>query len=221
MASKTKKEKYKKTNPDDPWITRTWNTEKGRASLKLAFYGLFVVFVFMLIILGKDSNPTVYKSTYSAKDYEKDFDMQITELKNNNYSFNYNIDLNGNKILFYGKKNINVESGYKEDSNGIIKYLKDNDKTYKINIDGKEEITNLYEGINNNYLSVNYILNLIANIKPNKENKVYNYLLENNVNISIETSGNEINKITIKDNLDTYELTFADVGKITKDNLEM
>ena len=46
-----KKEKYKQTTEEDSWFIKTWNTQRGRASLKLGIYAIFIVFILILIIL--------------------------------------------------------------------------------------------------------------------------------------------------------------------------
>ncbi len=216
-----KKNKYKQTNEDDTWLTKTWNTPRGRASIKLAFYGLFVLVIFITIIFSADKRPTVYKSTYNVKTVSKDFNEKIKELKANNYAFNYNLNIASNHILIYGQKKLNLETGYKENNQGIIRYLKENDKIYKIGIDNeKEEMPDLFSDINSNYLNINYLLELINNQTPIEEDNKKIYNLENNIAIEIESDSQNITKITIKENENTYELDFSEIGKIEKIDLE-
>ena len=216
-----KKNKYKQTNEDDTWLTKTWNTPRGRASIKLAFYGLFVLVIFIAIIFSADKRPTVYKATYNVKTVTKDFNEKLKELKANNYAFNYNLNIASNHILIYGQKKLNLETGYKENSQGIIRYLKENDKIYKIGIDNeKEEMPDLFSDINSNYLNINYLLELIDNQTPIEEDNKKIYNLENNIEIEIESDSQNITKITLKENENTYELNFSEIGKIEKIDLE-
>ena len=210
--------KFKKTSPDDPWIVRTWQTPRGRASLKLAVYGLFIISVLILIVVKTDRNPKVYKSTYTA--IKKDDTAKIADLKENNFAFRYTITINDLKTLYYGNKMQNLESGFKEDQNGIVKYLKENDKVYKIGLTDKEEITNLYEGINLEYLNLNYIFDLINDKQNEVEGNKQTYHLDNNIVIEIITDNLNIKKITIQENSNLYELEYDKIGKISKNDIE-
>ena len=216
---KKRQPKYKPINEDDPWITKVWNTQRGRAGIKLAFYGIFVVFVFLLIIFKHHEPPKKFVSTYKSN--EKSYSTKIDELRKNNFSYKYIITNQDEKISYQGRKMLNLESGYKEDSTGIIKYLKENDMTYKLGInDEKEEYSDLYLNVNPNYLSVNYIFDLINNHSYEIQDKTYIYPLEEGKMINILTDSSHILKITINDNEIIYDLEFKDIGKIEDINLE-
>ncbi len=206
--------KYKKTNPDDPWVVKTWNTPRGRAALKLSMYGIFVFLILLLIAFKSDKSPKVYKTTYTS--YKKDYSAKIAELKENNYSFKYTVTIDNKTTLFYGNKLLNLESGYKEDEVGIIKYLKENDKIYKVGLSDKEEITNLYENINVNYLNANYVLGLIK--QETQDNPVYNLPTGEEIRISDDNA--HITSITIKNENSLYKLEYSNIGKITKADIE-
>ncbi len=213
-----KEPKYKQTNPDDPWIIKTWQTPRGRAALKLGIYGVFILLVLLLIFFRSDLSPKVYKTVYTP--YKKDNSTKIEDLKKNNFAYKYTITINETKILYYGNKLLNIESGYKEDINGIIKYIKENDKVYKVGLTEKEEMTNLYENLNPNYFSVNYIMELIEpQFLENKDNE-QNYILDNGVEISIKSDNSDIKNIIIKDGAALYELEYSNIGKVTQNDIE-
>ena len=137
-----KKEKYKQTTEEDSWSIKTWNTQRGRASLKLGIYAIFIVFILILIIFKTPRQKQQQVINYSL-DSIKEKESKTQNIAENNYHFEYNLVIDGNKIKYYGDKNKNIEVGYKEDSTGIIKYYKENDLVYKVGLDSKDIIDNL------------------------------------------------------------------------------
>lgn len=215
---KNKQPKYNPSSPDDSWFIKTWNTPKGRAGIKLMFYGIFIIFIILIIFIKRDSTPSVYKASY--KSIKLTYEEKKAKLLDNNYEFKYNITLqSGEKIKYYGYKNLNIESGYKESDNTIIKYLKENDVIYKIGLENKEEFTDLYAKINADYLNVNYIYNLINDLSFQINDKEYIYTLDNNISIVVKTNDINISKITINDNSNYYELEFSNIGKVKTEDI--
>ena len=214
MALKKRQPKFRETTEEDSWIAKTWNTPRGRASLKLALYGLLVITVLLLIIVKGSPEQQVYHAVYSEKTYEVSLEDRLEKLKENNFEFNYTIIIDGNKTLFYGQKKKNLESGYKEDNNGILHYLMENDSFYKIGLNGREPISNVYEGFNLNYLNLNFLISSLEGKEYTKENKVYTYNLDNQVVVAITTEGANIANIHIQEATNTYDLDFSKIGKI-------
>lgn len=210
---KKKSEKYKQTTEEDTWFTKTWNTKKGRASLKLGFYFIFIVFIFLIIFIKAPRKEKEQVINYNP-DKIVDKSKNKIDLTSNNYHFEYEITINNQKVKYYGDKNQNIELGFKEDVNGIVKYYKENDLIYKIGLDSKELIDNLYENINLNYLSYLYINDLIKDIKPIIEENNYIYQVNDELKIAFTKENNIINLITINDKNDTYILRYSKIGEI-------
>ena len=219
MFFKKRQPKFKETSEDDSWIVKTWNTQKGRAGIKLAIYGLFILFILLLILFrGNIVGPKEYHSSYT--EYENTLNDKISNLKKNNFEFKYTIVLNGETTSFYGKRNKNLEMGYKEDHSGITKYLLENGTYYKVGLEKNEPTTDIYAGFNMNYLNVTFLTSILERLTPEQNDHIYTYNLENNSLLEMETSSSNIKKITIKENQDIYELEYKDIGEISSVELE-
>ena len=86
---KRREPKYKQTSENDPWIIKTWNTSQGRAGIKLALYGLFVLVVFALIIFKGEAKKTVFTSTYHSTSVP--YEEKLNSLTSSNYEYTYRI----------------------------------------------------------------------------------------------------------------------------------
>ena len=208
-----KNEKYKQTTEEDSWFIKTWNTQRGRASLKLGIYAIFIVFILILIIFKTPRQKQQQVINYSL-DSIKEKESKTQNIAENNYHFEYNLVIDGNKIKYYGDKNKNIEVGYKEDSTGIIKYYKENDLVYKVGLDSKDIIDNLYLNVNVNYLSYFYIDSLIKDLTPTVIDNSEVYQIDSNLKITYVKDNNIITNIIVNDSYNTYDLKYTKINKI-------
>ena len=134
------------------------------------------------------------------------------KLLNYNFEYKYTISINNEKIIYTGKYQNNENNGYKEENSGLTKYLINNEGTYQINLEEKTEITDLFDKINQNYITLEYIFNSIDNKEPiinEKTSELYYNLVEEQ--IIIKTDENNIKSIEIKNNNDDYLLEFSNI----------
>ena len=141
----------------------------------------------------------------------------LTEIKNNlvNYSYKYEITENNIKYIFEGTKTPDTDIGFKEGPNGTIKYYIDNTGTYQETTTDRIIINNLYEGLDINYLNIDYIINELNNIELilNKNHNCNNYFYEgllNNLRYQVELKKDtkELIFINIIKDTNIYTLTF-------------
>ena len=85
-----KKEKYKQTTEEDSWFIKTWNTQRGRASLKLGIYAIFIVFILILILFKTPRQKQQQVINYSL-DSIKEKESKTQNIAENNYHFEYNL----------------------------------------------------------------------------------------------------------------------------------
>ena len=216
---KKKEVKYKQTTESDPWIVKAWNTSRGRAGIKLALYGIFVVTVFLLIIFKGEPTPNVYKSRYSLPTVS--YQEKLNAITANNYEYIYTINKPDFSVEYRGKKHLNLDIGYRYVNDEILKYLIENGDTYKLGLENtKEIIDNLYESINKDYLNIHYIYGMINNIEPIVEKNTYTYKIDDIKSVVIEVKESSVSKIKITDDLDVYELEFKNVGHVSDITLD-
>lgn len=161
---------------------------------------IIVVIILLLIILfvipdkyfapkkGYNVNNTDTTTEFPFKEYNK----MIEEIKENNYTYNYEININTTIYTFDGKK-----VGNKEQSN----------------------FENKDNNINEDLLNINYIFDLIKDITykqfiyDNTRMYTYKLMLDNlDTEIIIYTDLNYITKILIANKYYQYNLTYKEVG---------
>lgn len=203
--------KLKEKSPDNA-LVKLWENKKTHALICLI---LWIIFLLLVALLISFSSENVQNNTNTTTKNTSNV-VTISDMKNNllnyNFEYKYTILVNGEKIIYTGNYQNNENSGYKEDSLGLTKYLINSEGTYQINFDEKIEIIDLFDKINQNYLSIEYIFNRINDIEPiidEVTNELY-YSLENE-EIIIKTDEDNIKSINIKSNNDDYLLEFYNI----------
>ena len=114
------------------------------------------------------------------------------------------------------QKRIASSLGDEETKDGIIKYIKDKDITYKVVLDEKEELQNLYDETDESFLNINIIFkNLkeyLYNITKNESTREINYN-KDGYKVVVKTDLKNITNMTIENENKTYELQFTNVDK--------
>lgn len=202
--------KLKEKNPDNIFV-KLWENKRTHALICLI---LWIVFLLLILFILSFSNKNIQNSNPS-NEIKNDI-ITISNMKNKllnyNFEYKYTIVINNEKIIYTGKYQNNENRGYKEENSGLTKYLINNEGTYQINLDEQIEITNLFDKINLNYITLEYIFNSIDNKEPiiNEEtNELYFNLVEEQ--IIIKTDENNIKSIEIKNNNDDYLLEFSNI----------
>lgn len=202
--------KLKEKNPDHIFV-KLWENKRTHALICLI---LWIIFLLLILFILSFSNKNTQKNIPS-NEIKNDI-ITISNMKNKllnyNFEYKYTIVINNEKIIYTGKYQNNENRGYKEENSGLTKYLINNEGTYQINLDEQIEITNLFDKINLNYITLEYIFNSIDNKEPiiNEEtNELYFNLVEEQ--IIIKTDENNIKSIEIKNNNDDYLLEFSNI----------
>ena len=108
------------------------------------------------------------------------------------------------------------ESGYLQINDNYLYYYKDNNYTYEVKNGGLFQIDNLYSNVDQNYLDIEYIKNLIKDKEYTNEDNKYTYNLEN-IQIIINADKDNITSIQII-NENNYKLEYSDIGNIKEIN---
>lgn len=217
-----KKEKVKKESALRKKINELKKTSKGKAILRLVKWCIFFVILFIFLIVSSTITPkNITKPNINNETKEPNVDNKVENDNNwnsetlsietlnkyqeklsNIYDYNYEVTINNTKYIFSGTKTPTENTGYKENSAGIIKYLIDNTGTYMVTTDNKIPIDNLYEGIEENNLNPIYILNILKELEivRDKEcdciDEVYKANDSKNI-YRINTMNEEITRISI------------------------
>ena len=167
--------------------------------------GLWLCFIAVLVIIAKFSTP-------NHKDDKVSYQEKLQNL-NDNYEYAYDIKIGDNLYNFVGKRNKDREVGVKKFNDITTNFFKENKYIYEVIDGGLNQISDLYFGINTNYLDINYLKNLIKNENYEENNGSYQYTLEN-VNIIVKTNDNNITNIDIYLENDYYKLSFTNINAI-------
>ena len=186
-----------------------------------------VIIIMMIVSFIIDNNENHWLDEFNQQETTEVPDNQVEEkittypnmqdiLCNNNYDFVFTIR-NENKYVYTGRRCNGLEEGFKEDKKGIIKYIIDIDnKAYMISNDEYNEIDNIYEGFDNNFLNFGKLFKNLNDILYDEEKTSdgMKYIYEKDgYQVEVYTNKDYINKINIVNGDTTYELVFSNMGK--------
>ena len=229
------KRKEKKPSKFKEWRQKMKATPKGRAYLKLIYWAIFFMALFLFLgitsMLTRNYDPSEIPLEEEKREEESEvvlptLNEMMQALVNGTYEYTYDIHVGENSFLFEGTKYLDHEEGYKSynttSGNGIIRYYLDEAGTYQLNGDDFVLISNFYEGINANYLDLEYIFTEMQRIglEQDLNNASYPvYTGSDEVNyylLNVSPEKNQITDISIVslDGNDTYLLSFSHVGDV-------
>ena len=205
-----------------------WQTERGKAAIKLILWAIFIVILIVIVLFSErdtireqfnnsgEDNTTVETPKPAEEEDFLSFTTMQENLLNNNYEYVYTISNSLGTYIYIGIKNPDKEMGYREDSNGIIKYFIMDDVTYRVNLDTTEVITDLYLNVDASYLNLEV---LFANLSEylyttntNQDIRTITYNKEG-YQVIITTNTSMITNITIMVDDTTYDLDYYLVGE--------
>lgn len=205
-----------------------WQTERGKAAIKLILWAIFIVILIVIVLFSErdtireqfnnsgEDNTTVETPEPAEEEDFLSFTTMQENLLNNNYEYVYTISNSLGTYIYTGIKNPDKEMGYREDSNGIIKYFIMDDVTYRVNLDTTEVITDLYLNVDASYLNLEV---LFANLSEylyttntNQDIRTITYNKEG-YQVIITTNTSMITNITIMVDDTTYDLDYYLVGE--------
>ena len=199
-----------------------WKVPRYKALIKMGLYFIFLTIVGIFVIFN---NPPSKRIEEERPIEEKSLMELQSNLLNNNYEFEYQITSNDKITRYNGKRFKDKELGYKETKDIYLKYYKENNIFYKLVLDEKQPLNNLYE-VDSNFLEASYIFNLIKLEKTIKDyednlriNKYEFILKEQPIIISVFYSSTEITEINITYLENIYKLTYKNIGSVLEEDV--
>lgn len=182
--------KVKKESEFKKKINELKKTSRGKAILRLIKWCIFFTILFIFLAIASIVSPgkNNLKPNVNNETQKPNPEEPIEEKENQNeetltletinkyqdylsniYDYKYEITINNEKYIYNGTKSPEDNKGYKESSEGIIKYLVDSTGTYEETTTEKIPISNLYESLEENYLDPIYILNIIKDLEITRD----------------------------------------------------
>lgn len=190
-------------------------SDKLSATIKLGLWLVFIIIMVVISMVGGKKNEVT--PTDNQKDEQKvkiTYDEKLTNLKDN-FAYAYTINVNNVSYKYVGKKLGEKEAGILTFGDNTKNYYQDRGYIYEVIDGGLNQISDLYNKINKNYIDLNYIKELIKTQEYTVNNHTYTYNFDN-LTINIKTDETNVISIEIKENNDLYLLEYNDIGKIEK-----
>jgi len=194
-------------------------SNKKESLVKLGLWVLFVVI--MIVLFFTNNKERVIDNSNKTEETKKEvyefetFDNMQSNIIKGNYAFSYNITLGDVKYVYKGVNCNNEISGYKEMRDSVIKYKILNNVVYKDNMGDLEEISYLYEGIDNSFLNMellfNNLKNYLYNVEKDKDKRTITYN-KDGYGVVVKTDMEMITSIDITTDGGIYNLGFAKVN---------
>lgn len=194
-----------------------WSTDRGKATGKFIAWMIFIIILVVLFARQNvyENNTEENKTKEETKTFKNYTDMQ-KELLSSGYDYKYKITNNENIVIYEGNICNSIDNGYKETSEGIIKYKKENNDIRKIVLEEEIVIDDLYEGIDSSFINLDSLFtNLeeyLYNVTKNEQTREIKYNKEG-YSVLVNTDLEQITKITINNDTASYELEFTNIGK--------
>lgn len=200
-----------------------WQSEKGKAAIKLGLWMIFIVVLIVIVIISEQGTTNLTDDEVIPPEVDSgentDFNNYSDMLDNlllDNYEYSYTITTENGKYIYTGWKNDNKEIGFREDGNGIIKYFVDESNTYRINMDTLEIMTDLYNGFDSSYIDLHLLFENLSeylySVEKNGNIRTINYDKEG-YQVIVTTDIENITNIQITVDTTTYDLEFTKVGE--------
>ena len=200
-----------------------WQSEKGKAAIKLGLWMIFIVVLIVIVIISEQGTTNLTDDEVIPPEVDSgentDFNNYSDMLDNlllDNYEYSYTITTENGKYIYTGWKNANKEIGFREDGNGIIKYFVDESNTYRINMDTLEVMPDLYNGFDSSYIDLHLLFENLSeylySVEKNGNIRTINYDKEG-YQVIVTTDIENITNIQITVDTATYDLEFTKVGE--------
>lgn len=205
-----------------------WQTDRGKALIKLLLWMVFIVILIVLVIVSErnanseildvdkpENNVTDTPSEPENVEYEA-YNTMITNLLANNYEYEYLITTATDSIILTGFKNPDKEIGFKETSSGITKYFIDSTGTYELNMNTSSIIDNLYSEFDSSYLNLELLFNNLNEYLYNAEENVGIRTItydKDGFQVTVTTDTKNITNVLVVTDTTTYDLNFKNIGE--------
>lgn len=205
-----------------------WQTDRGKALIKLLLWMVFIIILIVLAIVSErngnseildvdkpENNATDTPSEPENVEYEA-YNTMITNLLANNYEYEYLITTATDSIILTGFKNPDKEIGFKETSSGITKYFIDSTGTYELNMNTYSIIDNLYSEFDSSYLNLELLFNNLSEYLYNAEENVGIRTItydKDGFQVTVTTDTKNITNVLVMTDTTTYDLNFKNIGE--------
>lgn len=205
-----------------------WQTDRGKALIKLLLWMVFIVILIVLAIVSErngnseildvdkpENNATDTPSEPENVEYEA-YNTMITNLLANNYEYEYLITTATDSIILTGFKNPDKEIGFKETNSGITKYFIDSTGTYELNMNTSSIIDNLYSEFDSSYLNLELLFNNLNEYLYNTEENVGIRTItydKDGFQVTVTTDTKNITNVLVVTDTTTYDLNFKNIGE--------
>lgn len=200
----------KKKDPDNTFI-KLWENKRYHALICLGLWLIFFLFVFLIVVIPYNNAFKNLPKNNENENITTFIDMK-EKLLNSEYDYKYTIYTTLGKTVYTGNKTKEKDTGYRENSEGLIKYEINNEGIFQINMDEEVPLENLYLDLNENYLDIQKIYDLTKDLieNVNEEQNEISYEKEN-IGIIFKINEQNILSINIKDNNNDYLLEFDNI----------
>lgn len=204
------------------FIVQMFKNKKIRSIIFLLIWTAFIVFLFVKYAIPYEkmkANKTNDNNTIVVEDETHNEGILFEDAKKSllKYNFNYSYTVtNPNETIIYkGTMFGNQTKGYKESVGGIEKYHVKGTDIYKEVLEEEILVTDKTLNVYNNYLSVDYIMDMIADYECIIEDNKYTFQIDA-VYVKIILGIDNIEQIEIIENDNSYLLEFSNVNEITE-----
>lgn len=187
-------------------------TKEGSAFVKLLLWIIFIVVLLVMFSFNnKEEKENTNNSASNTKEEVTTF-KSLEEMESNllksSLTYKYTINENGVITIYNGYRCNNVDTYYKEESDVISKFVKENGKTYKVVLDKKEEVT-LEEK------SLEDLFNTLKEYSFAEDKSASERTIKYNTGtliVSIKTNLENITDITVVKDGINYQMEFTNIG---------
>jgi len=214
MFFKRKEKEIKPLPEDATTFQKLMHNKRTRSAMILGMY-MFGILILILFINFAPKRPPITPENQTIT-----LEQKKENLLNSSYNFAFEIITPELNVNFWGEKKDDIITGFKRVPNQIIEFKIENGIIYNTLSSPPEEINNFFEGINPDYLNLDFIFDLL--LHKQFEIKIREYIFEQiilpnevNLDITIITDRNNIIEIelkeTINDKESIYNLKFTNI----------
>lgn len=213
------KEKKQKKQSSSKW-KELWENPRTHALMVLGLWAVFFIFVFLYVEIASSFSPRneLNEAVKQEEVKEKKFLNAFQKLSQENYAFTL-LKASNSYWIINGRRMDDLEEGFLEDENGIIKYMIQSEKMYQLEINNSHEIPSFYEGLPESVKSIRFVYNLLENMNFVIEGEHATYQVGSEV-YTFSFDGEKITNLVYTTLEDAYTYTFTSIGevKITQGN---
>lgn len=173
VLKKEKQKREKKPSKFKLWHQKMKLTPRGKAILKLIYWGIFFFILFLFLgitsMFTRDDVPMNSPVEQTPEEEKKPLEEEVLptiqemqeEVLTGHIRYTYDIQIGGYTYLFEGDRYDTYEEGYKSTQAGTIHYYKDDTGIYQVNMDERVLINDFYFGLNENFFDLSYLFQVM------------------------------------------------------------